>query len=464
MKLAMVVSEMTPFAKTGGLADVAGALPLALAKLGIEVHLFLPRYLTVKTDEEQLPIADRVTVHWIDHETYFKRPGLYGEGGTDYPDNLDRFSFFCRASLARMKREDLRVHLLHAHDWQTALTMVYLRSRFKADPFFSSIRTVFTVHNLGYQGIFPKEEYPKLGLPWELFTLEGLEFYNQVNLLKGGLLFADRLTTVSPNYSKEICTGEQGYGLEGLLRKRSHELVGILNGIDSEIWNPATDRFLPFRYDAASLAEKMKNKLCLQKELKLEPLKSVPLMGMVTRLASQKGLDLVVEAFPDLVKRGVQLVLLGSGDRSIEKTLQTAGRGIPSVRVRLGFDEGLAHRIYAGADLFLMPSRYEPCGLGQMIAMRYGTLPLVRATGGLADTVIDEGDSPSSGGNGFCFEEYGAKALLQAVDRALAVYRNPPRWQALQHRGMTTDFSWDRSAEEYRKLYENLMGSDPTWS
>lgn len=455
----MVVSEMTPFAKTGGLADVAGALPLALAKVGIQVHLFLPRYLTVKTDEEQLPIADRVTVHWIDHETYFKRPGLYGEGGTDYPDNLDRFSFFSRASLARMKREDLRVDLLHAHDWQTALTVVYLKSRFKADPFFSSIRTVFTVHNLGYQGIFPKDEYPKLGLPWELFTLEGLEFYNQVNLLKGGLLFADRLTTVSPTYSKEICAREQGYGLEGLLRKRSHELVGILNGIDSEIWNPATDRLLPFRYDVASLAQKAKNRVALQKELKLGA-ESVPLIGMVTRLASQKGLDLVVEALPDLVKRGIQIVLLGSGDRSIEKALETAARGIPSVRVRLGFDEGLAHRIYAGADLFLMPSRYEPCGLGQMIAMRYGTLPLVRATGGLADTVIDEGDTPSSRGNGFCFQEYGAKALLQAVDRALAVYRDPTRWAVLQRRGMTTDFSWDRSAEEYLALYESLSRKD----
>ncbi len=460
MRVAMVVSEMEPFAKTGGLADVAGALPLALGKLGVQVHVFLPRYGSIRQTGPKEKIGRGITVHFIDHEHYFRRPKLYGESNGDYPDNLERFSFFCRRALERMKSEGIRPDLLHAHDWQAALGVVYLRSLAGSDPFFSSTRSVFTVHNLAYQGLFPKEEYPRTGLPWELFQMEGLEFWGKVNLLKGGLLFADMLTTVSPTYSKEIQTPDQGEGLDGVLRKRSRDLVGILNGIDQAIWDPAADPHLPVRFDHRSMRAKAQVKAALQKEVGLPVNPGAFLIGMVTRLASQKGLDLVVSALPRMLKLPVQLVILGSGDRPIEEQLERASKESPSIRVRLAFDNPLAHRIYAGADAFLMPSRYEPCGLGQMIALRYGTIPVVRATGGLNDTIRDL-EQDSQRGNGFSFRPYEPEPLVGAIRRALAWHRDKARWHQVQVRGMKTDFSWDQSAREYVRLYENLKGSDP---
>ncbi|MBI3333382.1 MAG: glycogen synthase GlgA [Candidatus Omnitrophica bacterium] len=454
MKVAMIVSEMEPFAKTGGLADVAGALPRALGKLGIEVHALLPRYSCVKEKGARISAGPGVTVHFIEHEGYFNRRALYGESNGDYPDNLERFSFFCRQALERLKSDGIRPDLVHAHDWQAALSVVYLSTQLKADPFFAKARSVFTIHNLAYQGLFPKDQYPRLGLGQELFNINGLEFYDQVNLLKGGLVFAGAITTVSPAYAQEIQTEEQGERLEGVLRMRSKDLVGILNGIDQEIWNPAGDSHLPHRYDHRDLRGKGKNKAALQKEVGLPVDPKAFLIGMVSRLAAQKGLDLVVQALPRLAKLGAQLVVLGSGDRAIEESLTRASSQFPTIRLRVAFDSALAHRIYAGADAFLMPSRYEPCGLGQMIAMRYGTPAIVRSTGGLADTVAED----PSGGNGFCFQSIDAGAMVEAVERALRAWRRPAQWGKLRERGMRSDFSWDRSAKEYLGLYERLVG------
>ena len=458
--MAMVVSEMEPFAKTGGLADVAGSLPAALGRLGLEIHVFLPRYDCVKEKRASIPLEKRVTVHFVDHGKYFKRRGLYGGTDGDYPDNLDRFSFFCRQALVAMRADGISPDILHAHDWQSALSVVYLSTQFKQEPAFSRTRSVFTIHNLGYQGLFPKEQYPKLGLPSDLFGIEGFEFYGKVNLLKGGLVFAQAITTVSPTYAREIQTQEQGAGLDGVLRKRANDLVGILNGIDQKAWDPAADKTLPHRYDGKRLKAKGKNKAALQKEMDLPGSPKLFLIGMVTRLASQKGLDLVIQALPKLEQMGIQLVILGSGDRLIEQAVRRAAKKSSAIRVRLAFDPDLARRIYAGVDAFLMPSRYEPCGLGQMIAMRYGTVPIVRATGGLTDTVPDTGVSKSAG-RGFCFGPANSKALVEAVRRALGVYRDPPAWEALQRRCMGTDFSWARSAKEYIRLYERLVGKTP---
>ena len=454
MMVAMVASEMEPFAKTGGLADVAGALPVALGKLGLRVHVFIPRYSCVKETGSEVAMANGVRVHFVDHESFFSRSGLYGESNGDYPDNLERFGFFCRESLLKMKQAGIRPDLIHAHDWQAALAVVYLHTQFREDPFFSGIKSVLTIHNLAYQGLFPKEQYPKLGLPWDHFGINGLEFYDKVNLLKGGLIFSRSITTVSPTYSREIQTADQGEGLDGVLRMRSRDLVGILNGIDEETWNPATDQALSLPYDYRQLEKKARIKALLQKEVGLPVDPKAFLIGMVTRLASQKGVDLLVETLPQLTGLKVQLLILGSGDQAIQQALEKACAPSKWVRLRLGFDQALAHRIYAGADAFLMPSRYEPCGLGQMISLRYGTIPIVRLTGGLSDTITDVEENPQ--GNGFCFRPYDPQALLEAVSRALGLYQDKRRWEDLQRRGMMTDFSWEASAKEYRNLYERL--------
>lgn len=451
----MVASEMEPFAKTGGLADVVGALSPALAKRGVEVHAFMPGYAGVKETGPKARPAPGVTVHFIEHPEYFSRPALYGGPDGDYPDNLDRFSYFCRQVFERMRAEKIRPDLIHAHDWQAALSVVYLAHLYREDPFFANLPSVFTIHNLAYQGLFSEDQFPKLGLPWSLFSIDGLEFYDRVNLLKGGLVFARALTTVSPSYAREIQSPGAGEGLDGVLRARSGDLVGILNGIDTEAWNPASDRAIPSPFDWKRLKGKARDKEALQKEVGLPVSADAFLVGMVTRLASQKGVDLVVEALPRLNQMGVQLVILGSGDRTIEEALKAAGAS-SSVRVRLVFDNALAHRIYAGSDAFLMPSRYEPCGLGQMIAMRYGTVPIVRATGGLADTVF-EASTGDPKGNGFCFQPLESRAVTEAVGRALERYRNRSDWRKLQQRGMSADFSWTRSAQEYLKLYEKLV-------
>jgi starch synthase len=477
LKVLFCTPEATPFAKTGGLADVCGALPLALSRLGCEVRLILPAYLGIPATtlrasaKVKVPLGDvlhegviwegalengEVPVYFVDAPQFFHRPGLYGEHGKDYPDNLSRFTFFSRAVLEFIRGLPWQPDLLHCHDWQTALIPVYLKTLYlDLRP-----RTILTIHNLAYQGVFPGEQFPLLGLPSALFTVDGLEFWGKVNLLKGGILFADVLTTVSPTYAREIQTEEFGCGLEGVLRRRSRDLFGILNGVDYTTWDPAVDPYLPRNYTVEDLSGKAVCKRSLQEELGLEVDERAFLAGMVTRLVDQKGLDLVAEILERLFSRGGQFVLLGVGDpRYHELFSEMARRSPKQMAVRLTFDEALAHRIEAGADCFLMPSRYEPSGLNQLYSLRYGTVPVVRRTGGLADSIVDCTPQTLADGTatGFVFERYDPEALWQAVERAMAVYQEPSLWRRLQEAGMRADFSWDRAARQYLRLYGHVL-------
>ena len=455
MRILFLSSEIEPFAKTGGLADVAGSLPIALERKGVEVHLAMPKYPLVNSQKEG-KIGKSIRVRFIENQGFFNRPGLYGEKGKDYPDNLERFSFFCRRALDLFKEENLKPDLIHCNDWQTALVPVYLKSIFRNDLFFRGVKAVFTIHNLGYQGLFPAEELRKSGLDDSYFHMEALEFYGKVNLLKGGLVFSDLLTTVSPTYSREIQTSEFGHGLEGVLSKRKNDLYGIINGIDQDLWDPAKDRDIPKRFTPQTIEGKSENKKVLQALSGLEIRKDSPLIGIVSRLADQKGFDILMPVVELILKEGFQIVILGTGDKQYEDLLQKMSLKFPkNLSVRLSFDPVLARQIYAGSDLFLMPSRYEPCGLGQMISLRYGTIPIVRQTGGLADTVQDIN---SGGGNGFVFSEYRSDALLAALKRAHRLFENKTHWKELVRRAMKSDFSWDRSAEKYLDLYHKVLG------
>lgn len=486
LNILMTSPEAVPFAKTGGLADVAGALPRELVKLGHHVYLVIPRYgtidgaaqgfkewrrLTVPTASgpidaviEQATLKDcGVQVLAVRHDPFFARTGLYQESGRDYPDNLERFAFFSRAVLelipALSQETGWTPDLLHAHDWQTALSIVYLRTLYAGQPVFKGIRTLFTIHNIGYQGLFPAADYWKTGLGPELFTLQWLEFYGSLNLLKGGLVFADLLTTVSPTYSREIQTPEFGFGLDGVLRERKDRLAGVVNGIDADLWNPAADPYLPCRYSVPDLAGKKVCKSSLQREMNL-PVREVPLLGIVSRLSEQKGHDLVAEALPELMGLDLQMVLLGTGDPSLEAGFRSLQAQFPEkIGLRIGFDEGLAHRIEAGSDLFLMPSRYEPCGLSQLYSLRYGTVPIVRRTGGLADTVLNYSPRAVKEGRatGFLFGEPTKEALLTTVLLALRVYAEREEWRSLIRAGMGTDVSWAKSACAYEELYRRTL-------
>jgi starch synthase len=485
LKILFVAPEAVPFAKTGGLADVAGALPREVARLGHEVRLVLPRYgaidgaehglkewgrLAVPTaagtvsavvEEGRLPGSD-AAVFTIGHDPFFARQGLYGEAGADYPDNLERFAFFCRATLelllAFAKVSRWTCDVLHAHDWQAALSVVYLKSLYARRPEFKRLGALFTVHNLGYQGLFPAAAFPKTGLGPELFTTKTLEFYGQAGLLKGGLVSADLLTTVSPTYSREIQTAEYGAGLDGVLRERKDRLSGVVNGIDVDTWNPAGDPHLKARYSAADLSGKRECKEALQRELAL-PVRDVPLLAVISRFTPQKGLDLVAAVLPELMRLDLQVALLGTGDPSLELQFQSLRMRYPDrIGVRIGFDDALAHAIEAGADIFLMPSRYEPCGLSQLYSLRYGTVPIVRKTGGLADTVVAYTPRTAAEGKatGFAFTEATPDALLTTILLALRVYANREEWKGLMKAGMATDVSWARSADTYVALYQRL--------
>jgi starch synthase len=466
VKILIAVSEVVPYAKTGGLADVAGALPKEFAKLGHDVRLVMPRYEKVRHDLEPVKTGlgveltgERVGFDvrrdtsqgyealFIDCPKFFDRPGLYGEEGADYPDNAARFAFFARAVLAAAEALDFRPDVVHCHDWQSALVPLYLKRG--GNPYFGETASLFTIHNLAYMGNFPPEEaLPLVGLGEGLFTAEGgVEYYGKVNYLKAGLVFADVLTTVSPTYSKEIQTPEFGYGLEGVLHSRTADLFGVLNGIDYELWNPATDANLAAGYSGENPAGKAVCKTDLQREYGLPERRDVPLFGMVTRLADQKGLDLFAKAAEDFFAKNLQFALLGTGDPKYHELFTALASKYPErCGVRLAYDAALAQRIYAGADLFVMPSRYEPCGLGQLIALSYGTLPLVRATGGLADT-IDEGV------NGFVFTEYVPSAFLDATKRALAAFSENETWEKLVRRAFAARYSWGQSAERYVELF-----------
>jgi starch synthase len=472
MKILFAASEVTPFAKTGGLADVAGSLPVALKRLGHDVRVIMPFYRSVESggsgvskgrtsvevtgacvgQKGYLRIGDMegVPVYFIENGEYFSREALYGTAATDYPDNPERFAFFCRATLAFIKKLDFRPEIIHCNDWQTALIPLLLRHELKSDPFYRRAATVFTIHNLAYQGLFPRESLQKMGLDGTYFTIDQLEYYGKVNLMKGGILNADVISTVSPGYCREIQTPEQGCGLEGVLRQRTRDLHGIINGIDTVRWNPETDRNLARNYSASDPSGKKANKRELQKQLGLER-RDVPLLGMVSRMVSQKGFDLIEELLPRFEAADLDLVILGSGDEKYLRSLTAAGERCGHIAVCSGFyNDPLAHRIYAGSDLFLMPSRYEPCGLSQLIALRYGSVPIVRKTGGLADTMKD---AASRSGTGFVFQEYSAEALWGAIQRALALHAAPEQWKRVVRRGMNTDVSWNGSALQYEELY-----------
>lgn len=484
MKIYFIVSEAAPLAKTGGLADVASSLPAALAHLGHDVRIVLPLYRSVNRDrhklratnhtlsvaagatlhqlrvwETALPIAS-VPVYALECEPLFGREGLYQERGGDYPDNLERFSVFSQAALQLPPALGWAPDIVHAHDWQAALAVAHMRlGALGRQAAFAGTGTILTVHNLAYQGLFPRDQWPLTALPESAFSMDGLEFYGRINALKGGLCFADWLTTVSPTYRREVQTPEFGCGLDGLLRKRGRDMAGIVNGIDVDAWNPQTDPQIAARYSATDLTGKRRCKRALQKRLGLLPRPGL-LIGMVQRLAEQKGVDIFVQALKPLMALPVQVALLGTGDPSYEALLQAAAQRFPGrLSINLTFDDALAHQIEAGADAFLMPSRFEPCGLNQMYSMRYGTAPIVRRVGGLADTVMDLTPKTRAAktATGFLFKEPAAAALVNAVRRAVTAFGDRALWTGLMRTGMRKDLSWTRSARAYVEVYRRAQ-------
>ena len=478
MKIAMIASEAVPFAKTGGLADVLGTITIALEHLGHEITLIVPAHRCALRSEFQvreLPleisvaVGDRqekatvlettigkaISVHLIRADRYFDREHLYGPPAGDYPDNAERFVFFCRAALEVLRAYP--VDIVHAHDWQAALAVVFLKTQAERYPEIAAAKTLLTIHNLGFQGLFPQSDWSLLNLDHGYFTPQFMEFYGKINFLKGGLIFADKLTTVSPTYAQEIMTPEQGFGLEGVVRQRADDLVGILNGVDYSQWNPWTDPYLEQHHGDNNLTVKQNCKKHMRQMLGLPDISGTPVIAMISRLASQKGFDLVESIFDLLMERELQFALLGSGDLRYAEFFRAAATRYPErVAARIGFDELMAHRIEAGADLFLMPSLYEPCGLNQMYSLKYGTIPIVRAVGGLRDTVQDY-DREKGSGTGFVFEPYDAEAMLHAIDRGLAAYHDKNVWTEIQRRAMAMDYSWDRSAAAYCDLYRQLL-------
>ena len=476
-RVLIIGSEALPFAKTGGLADVLGALPPALARLGWDVTVALPKYRGVTGGSlvEQFPVtvggftrdvafaeaplAGGARAWLVDCPDLFDRDGLYGADGTDYPDNALRFAMLVRAALEFAGRQNPAPSLVHAHDWQAGLAPVYLKTLYAAHPVLADTPSVFTIHNLAYQGLFDGDWLPRLDLGWALFTLERLEYWRRISFLKGGINYSDIITTVSPRYAQEIQTPELGFGFDGILRQRRADLVGILNGIDTKEWDPAHDAYLPEPYSADYLSGKKAAKAAVLARYGLvadEAAIKRPLIGMISRMVDQKGFDLIAALEDDLPQLDASFVVLGTGEARYQDLWTTLAARFPDrIGARIGFDEGLAHLIEGGADIFLMPSRFEPCGLNQMYSLRYGTVPVVREVGGLADTVRDYGSAAKP--NGFVFRDYAPGALLDALTRALALYPDRRKWRALQLVGMREDHSWDRSAEEYVKIYERAI-------
>ena len=477
MHIAFAASECVPFSKTGGLADVVGALPRALAALGHQVSVYLPRYRQTKLDDPQtvvrsitIPFDDKyrfcsvvtagssagVRFYFVDYPPYFDRDTLYGTPAGDYPDNAERFALFSRAVLEASKVLGVP-HVFHCHDWQSALVPVMLRTIYAEDPAFRDVATVFTIHNMGYQGLFPPDTLPLLMLPWELLTISRMEFFGQVNFLKGALVLSDFVTTVSKKYSQEIQTTEYGFGLEGVLRNRAATVTGILNGVDYGEWSPQADKFISAKYSPQDLSGKMRCKQDLLHEFgvgNVDANSKLPVIGIVSRFAAQKGFDLIAQIMDRLALEDMIVVALGAGDKPYEQMFQRLSKQFPNkIAVKVAYDNAIAHKIEAGADMFLMPSRYEPCGLNQIYSLKYGTVPIVRATGGLDDT-IEPWDARTGRGTGFKFSDYTGEALLATVRQALLAFRDPSSWQMLMRNGMNRDFSWGASAREYGKVYE----------
>ena len=456
MKILFISSEVVPFSKTGGLADVAGSLPIALKEIGHDIRIFTPRYKNVER-AGFLPDSEVPVYFYEDEKNFGSRQELYQVAGVDYPDNLERFVAFCQAALPYVMQIGWKPDIVHCNDWQSALVIAYLKLRYQDNDFFSRTATVYSTHNVGYLGMFPKEKLRLTGLGPEVFTPEGLEFWGNLALTKAGFVYADVINTVSETYAKEIQTEEFGHGLDGLLRARSQDVYGIVNGIDYDIWNPATDKHIPKRYSPATLSLKVENKLELQKQNNLPQNKEIPVIGMITRLADQKGFDILAGALDAIMKENCQLIILGTGDKKYHDLLLKAKQKYPErIGVNLTFDAILAELIYSGCDLFLMPSRYEPCGLGQLISFKYGTVPIVRKTGGLADTVHDF-DPKTGEGEGFVFENYTSEALLKAVKRAIGTFKKKTVWKPLQEKDMGLDYSWDASAKRYVSLYMKAL-------
>lgn len=481
MKVVFAVSEASPFAKTGGLADVAGALPGALKDAGCQVVLFMPLYRDVRESgceleetgiEVSVPMGRRtitaevvrgtsedVPVYFIKRDEFYDRSYLYGTPEGDYFDNLERFVFFNRAVLEALKKRGFKPDVIHCNDWQTALVPAYLRDLYVDDPFFSRTATVFTIHNLAYQGVFPPGLYDLTGLAPALFNPDGLEFWGKINVLKSGIAYSNVVTTVSEAYAQEIQTEEYGCGLEGLLKRRKGDLYGILNGVDYEEWNTEVDKLIPSHYSKDNFRGKAACKRRLIREFGLPIEYKTPVIGVITRLASQKGLDILSEAIPELMELDLAIAVLGTGDRKYQELLKKlAGKYPEKLSVKIAFNNRLAHLVEAGSDMLLMPSRYEPCGLNQIYSLRYGTIPVVRATGGLDDTVDDY---QGGRGNGFKFEEYSADALVAKVTEAIMVYRDRRKWRSLKQNAMKEDYSWTRAAGEYMDVYKKAVSKVP---
>jgi len=475
MHIAFAASECVPYSKTGGLADVVGALPPALAALGHQVTVYTPLYRQTKLAQAKtvlrsvtVPFDDRyrfcsivdggthsgVQFYFVDYPPYFDREALYGTSAGDYRDNAERFAMFSRAVLEASKFLG-RPDIFHCHDWQTALIPVLLRTVYLEDPAFQDVASVFTIHNMGYQGLFPPEILPLLMLPWDLFTITKLEFYGNVNLLKGALNFADYVTTVSRKYSQEIQTAEYGFGLEGVLRARSSTVTGILNGVDYREWSPESDKYIAARYSGQDLSGKRQCKADLLREFGVSSEDArPPVIGIVSRFAAQKGFDLIAQVMDRLAREEMIVVALGSGDREYQDMFQRLSKQFPQkIAVKIAYDNALAHKIEAGSDMFLMPSKYEPCGLNQIYSLRYGTVPIVRATGGLDDT-IENWDPRTQKGTGFKFTGYTGEALLATVRTALQAFQDRSGWEKLMRNGIAKDFSWNASAKEYVRVYE----------
>jgi starch synthase len=480
-----VTSEVFPYSKTGGLADVSHSLPQALNSLGNEVRIITPKYgqlderrlqiheikrlkdLSVKINNESYTFNikssfihgknTKAQIYLLENLEFFKNKGIYQNSKTkkDFPNNDERYLFFCKAVLEILEVLQWKPDVIHCNDWQTGLIPAFIKTVYKDNPHINNIKTVFTIHNLAYQGNFPKESFDKTGLPAEVFSPEGGEFHGQFSYLKSGISYADKITTVSEKYAEEIRTDkEYSCGMEDVLNRRKKDLVGILNGIDYSVWNPSADKVITYRYTYQEIPLKYENKRELLDKFKFEFSEDVPLIGVISRLVDQKGFDLIVGMLDDLMKENVQMIILGTGEEKYHKFLMAAKKKYSKkLIVHIGFDEDLAHHIEAGCDMYLMPSKYEPCGLNQMYSLKYGTVPIVRNTGGLSDTVINY-DQPK--GNGFLFDEYSPKELLKAVKKALEVYEDKNKWYTLIRNGMSLDFSWKISAKKYMDMYKDL--------
>ncbi|MBA4392542.1 MAG: glycogen synthase GlgA [Desulfobacca sp.] len=480
MRVLFATSEISPFSRAGGLADVSQALPIALARMGHDIFIVSPKYRQARNVKPaiknlnttlEVPISwmkksaqvyqsgpkDKVTVYLIGRDDLYDREGLYGSEYGDYQDNAERFIFFSRAVLELTLALDLKPDIIHCNDWQTGLVPVFLKNLYAQAPSLRSTASLFTIHNLGYQGLFWHYDLHLTGLSWELFTPQALEFFGKLNLMKGGIVYADILNTVSPNYRKEILTPANGFGLDGVLKTRENDLYAVLNGVDYTIWDPAKDLLLAAPYTSSTLENKRVCKSRLQDLFHLKKKGEIPVVAIISRLLDRKGLDLVTRILPRLMESEMELILMGKGLEQYQNwALEMVEKYPGLIGLEMGHNESLAHQIQAGADMLLMPSLYEPCGLDQLYALKYGTIPIVRAVGGLEDTVVDY-NSHSDQGTGFKFKEYEWEKLLQTIQRALAVYRDKPRWKRLIQRAMNQDFSWEKSAAQYEWLYKKAL-------